>query len=113
MMKKLSDEWSKLRDSEDSGREPETEPKLESPPWMKLYPQPPEIDTNTIEDPTENASGALLPHNAVPQEQSCHTEEKQEVATELHSGNAQPARNLWSPNDWNRYDTQPGISLPI
>jgi len=107
MMKKLSDEWSKLRDSEDSAKEPETEPKLESPPWMKLYPATPETDTNTIEDPTENASGGLPLHNAVLQEQSCHTEEKQEVATELHAGAAQPAKN-W----WNRDDTQPGISLP-
>eukprot|EP00746_Dinoflagellata_sp_MGD_P162577 gnl/MRDRNA2_/MRDRNA2_90194_c0_seq1.p1 gnl/MRDRNA2_/MRDRNA2_90194_c0~~gnl/MRDRNA2_/MRDRNA2_90194_c0_seq1.p1 ORF type:complete len:706 (-),score=123.92 gnl/MRDRNA2_/MRDRNA2_90194_c0_seq1:121-2238(-) len=106
MMKKLSDEWSKLRDSEDSGKEPETEPKLESPPWMKLYPHPSETDTNTIEYRPENA--AIPVYNAVPQDEKCHTEEKQGVTKELHSGVTQPAINSWSPH----YDTQPGISLP-
>merc|ERR1719326_747817 len=64
MMKKLSDEWSKLKDSEDSGREPETEPKLESPPWMKLYPEAPEADKNTTKDPTGNALDAMPLQNA-------------------------------------------------
>jgi Ca2+-binding EF-hand superfamily protein len=107
MMKEASDEWSKLRDSDDSAKEPETEPKLESPPWMKLYPQLTEIDKITINDTHSNVSGVLQQQHAVPQEPSCPPQDKQETSSELHATVDEPATTLWNHNE-----SQPGISLP-
>merc|ERR1719335_276709 len=64
MMKKLSDEWSK-HNSEDPIREPETEPKLQSPPWMPLYPEPPETSANSMVDSVADVARNPLPHHEV------------------------------------------------
>lgn len=112
MMKKLSDDWCK-QNSEDPIREPETEPKLESPPWIPLYPEPQETGAKRMEvSAADVASDAIPHHKGLPQVQGAASEAKQEPAIKLHPHDDDPAAKSCTAKEWKSRTTQRSNSSP-
>jgi hypothetical protein len=108
MMAKISEEWSR-QNSDDLAKEPETEPKNESPPWLPLLPSALEDKEEATHSSGVN-EGLSSPDVAVLPQEEFEKETGLASSIELHAAPLQV--KSWDPDEWDNHAKKKVESSP-